>query len=392
MTTHPPLTILALASEFKGVPFLQECKRQGCRVIVLVTDAYKNEAWPHEYIDEFFNMPDVRTQPDVTYAVSYLARDRKIDRIVALDDYDVETAAALREHMRLPGMGDTAARLFRDKLAMRTHARQKGILVPEFTGIFNYDQLRDFMHRVPAPWMLKPRTLAGSDGIRKLHHSEELWPILDQLGDKKSTFLLEQFIPGDIYHVDALTWKGEVIFSLVSKYGLPPMSAFHGHQIFTTRVLPRDDQDAVALRPLNQQLVKAMGREYGPTHTEFIKAADGRFYFLETAARVAGGNIDRVIEAATGLVIWRETAKMELADCWGEEYHLPTDLKEEFGALIACPSKVPYANTEAYNDPEIFFRPQMAKFAGLIVGSPSYNRVTELLADYSARFTADFMG
>jgi hypothetical protein len=57
--------------------------------------------------------------PDIQHAISYLARSRKIDRIIPLDDYDVLTAAAIREHTRIPGMGQTTARRFRDKLAMR---------------------------------------------------------------------------------------------------------------------------------------------------------------------------------------------------------------------------------------------------------------------------------
>ena len=47
---------------------------------------------------------------------------QKLDRIVALDEFDMETAATLREHLRMPGMGLTTMRYFRDKLAMRMRA------------------------------------------------------------------------------------------------------------------------------------------------------------------------------------------------------------------------------------------------------------------------------
>ncbi|MCA9942135.1 MAG: hypothetical protein KC449_01575, partial [Anaerolineales bacterium] len=118
-----PITILAIASECKGIPYLLEAKAQGARVLLLVAEAAAhNPDWPMEAIAERFIMPDVSKQPDVTYAVSYLARTERIDRIVALDDYDVATAASLREHLRLPGMGETTARHFRDKLAMRVQA------------------------------------------------------------------------------------------------------------------------------------------------------------------------------------------------------------------------------------------------------------------------------
>ena len=86
-------------------------------------------------VDERFLMPDLSVQPDIQHAISYLARSRRIDRIIALDDYDVLTAAAVREHTRIPGMGVTTARRFRDKLAMRYQAQSKGLLVPEFVPV-----------------------------------------------------------------------------------------------------------------------------------------------------------------------------------------------------------------------------------------------------------------
>lgn len=91
-----------------------------------------------EFLDDIYYMPDLNKEwnmNDVTYAVSYLARSVKIDRIVALDDFDVEKAAKLREHLRVPGMGDTTARYFRDKLAMRIRAKEVGLNAPEFVHI-----------------------------------------------------------------------------------------------------------------------------------------------------------------------------------------------------------------------------------------------------------------
>ncbi|HSG15611.1 MAG TPA: ATPase, partial [Anaerolineae bacterium] len=137
MTVERTINVLCLASYFKGADFMIACKQQGCHVMLLTKERLADEDWPKDVIDERFLMPDISRQPDVTHAVSYLARERKIDRVVALDDFDVETAASLREHLRIPGMGDTTARYFRDKLAMRVQAKDKGILVPEFTAVIN---------------------------------------------------------------------------------------------------------------------------------------------------------------------------------------------------------------------------------------------------------------
>ncbi|HYP52337.1 MAG TPA: hypothetical protein VEQ42_02290, partial [Pyrinomonadaceae bacterium] len=293
------LTVLCLASYEKGQEFIRECKRLGCRVLLVTLDKLRDADWPRESVDEFFYMPENFGLDALVRGVSFVARTRAIDRIVPLDDFDVETAAHLREHLRLPGMGDTTARHFRDKLAMRIKARDHGILVPDFVHVLNHDAVRDYLARVPGPWVLKPRSEASAVGIKKVSRAEELWPLVEELGDRQSFYLLERFVAGDIFHIDAVVSEREVVFAASSKYGVPPMEVAHGGGVFMTRTIPRDSPDAQALEALNRDLLHALGLMRGVTHTEFIKGADGRFYFLETAARVGGANIAEVVEAAT---------------------------------------------------------------------------------------------
>ena len=390
-TAGPQFTLLALASEMKGLPFIEECKRQGCRVVLLMNEHLRSEPWPWPSIAEHSSMLDIRRQPDVTVAASRLASRSRIDQIVALDDYDVETAAELREHFRLPGMGASAARLFRDKLAMRVRAHECGVLEPRYTGVFNRDEVRAFLREVPAPWVLKPRTLAGSEGIRTLQDAAAVERTLDQLGDRRSNFLLEEHIRGAVYHVDALVWRGQVVFALASRYGAPPLTALQGRGVFSTRSLDYASAEAAALRALNERVVlEAMGRTHGPTHTEFICDEAGRFHFLETAARVAGGHIEKLVEAASGIVLWREAARMELALLRGEDYAVPAPAWA-YAGLIAAPSRSAYPDTAAYAEVEIYFRPRLREFVSLIVRSPLAARVDELLDVYAQRFRQDFM-
>src|SRR6202451_2495771 len=140
-----PLTVLVITSDEKGQSFIRACKQQGCRVLLLTVDKLRDADWPREAIDEFFYMPEELPAADLIRAVSYTARSQPIDRIVALDEFDLENAAALREHLRIPGMGLTTMRYFRDKLAMRGRAREAGIPVPDFIHVLNYDNLKGFM-------------------------------------------------------------------------------------------------------------------------------------------------------------------------------------------------------------------------------------------------------
>ncbi|MDT5261066.1 MAG: hypothetical protein QOC61_70 [Acidobacteriota bacterium] len=383
-----PLTVLCLVSFEKGQEFMRECKRQGCRVLVVTMEKLRDADWPRESVDEFFFMPEDFALDALTRAVSYIARTREIDRVVPLDDFDVETAAALREHLRLPGMGDTTARYFRDKLAMRVKARDHGVLVPEFVHALNHERVVEFACRVPLPWVLKPRAEASAVGIKKVSSAEELWPLLDELGDRQSFYLLEQFVPGDIFHVDSIVSNREVVFTAVSKYGKPPMEVAHGGGVFLTRNISRQSADAQSLELLNHELLRTLGIVRGVTHTEFIKGGDGRFYFLETAARVGGANIAEVIEAATGINLWREWARIEVAGEQGH-YEVPSG-REDYAGIVISLARQQWPDTSAYDDPEIVFRLNKRHHVGLLVASQDAARVDELLNSYARRFLEDF--
>jgi biotin carboxylase len=388
-----PITILCLASYYKGSEFLRECHRQGCRTLLLTSHSLKDEAWPRESIDEIFYMPDVQKEwklEDAILGVSYMARTEKLDRIVALDDFDVEKAATLREHLRVPGMGDTTARYFRDKLAMRAKARDEGLPVPEFIHVLNHAQLGEFMERVPPPWVLKPRSMAGSMGIKKIHSAEEFWSSLEVLGDKQSFYLLEQFVPGDIYHVDAIFYDNKMLFSIASRYGRPPMEVSQEGDIFTTRTLPLGSEEAKAPVELNEKTMRAFGMLRGVAHSEFIRGRDGQLYFLETSARVGGAHIVDLVETATGINLWAEWAKLEIAG--GKAPYKPPKPNKDSAGLLVSLAKQERPDTSAYNDPEIVWRMTEKKHhVGLIVKSADPKRVQELLDNYSQRMRQDFL-
>lgn len=391
MSQDQPITFVCLSSGYKGHDFMRQLKQLGARVFLIVDEEVANEDWPKDVFDEFFRMPDLSKQEEVLFGVSYLARSNRIDRIIALDDYDVGLAAHIREHLRLPGMGSTTARYFRDKLSMRMGAKAAGIPVPAFSPIFNYERLQNFLERVPPPWVVKPRFEAGAIGIKKVHSAGEAWQVINELGDQQSFYLIEQFLPGDVYHVDSIFSEREMAFVVAHQYARPPLSVSHDGGIFVTRTLPREEEEATTLRDLNRQLLKGLGMVRGVNHTEYIRShADGRFYFLETAARVGGAHIAETVEAATGLNLWREWAKLEIAHVLGERYQLPA-VRQEYAGVMICLARQEWPDMSAYRDPEVVWRVDKKYHAGLIVSSPYPGRVQELLNNYTQRFAQDFL-
>lgn len=386
----PTPTILCLASYYKGTRFLEECDRLGCHTILITEQKLAEEEWPRSAIDEFYVMPNLAQQPDITYAVSFLARTRSINCIVALDDYDVETAAALREHLRLPGMGISAAKLFRDKLAMRVAARQAGIRVPEFVHVLNHEQVADFMGRIRPPWVLKPRGEAGSMGIKKVYQASDVWSHVETLGDRQSYFLLEQFVAGNVYHVDSIVWDGEIVFAAAHRYGLPPMTVYQGGGVFVTSTLPHGSEEQQTLLAMNRAVINALGMKNGVTHAEYIRSQEGGdFYFLEIAARVGGAGIDMVVEQATGVNPWVEWAKLEVARLRGESYSPPA-ARQEYAGLMVSLSRQEWPDSSSFADEEVVWRMNKRHHIGFVVRSPDHNRVQQLIAEYVPRISADF--
>src|ERR1700685_1838062 len=381
-------TILCITTYEKGQEFMRECKRQGCRVFLLTAEKLRDADWPRASLDDTFYLPENLPVQDIVQAVSHLARTHKLERIVALDEFDMETAATLREHLRVPGMGLTTMRYFRDKLAMRMRALDRGVRVPDFVPVFHHADVRYYLEHVPGPWVLKPRQEASAIGIKKIHAAEELWPVLDQLGDKQSSFLLEKFVPGRVYHVDSVVSENEIVFANVSQYGKPPMNVAHGGVFTTYGVLRGSDAD-IGLRELNRDLIASLGLLRAVSHAEFIRAdADGEFYFLECAARVGGAYINEMVEAATGINLWREWARIEVAGGNGG-YQLPA-MREEYAGVILSLARQEEPDTSEYDDPEICFRIKRHHHAGLILRSSDPGRVEGLLESYSERFVRDF--
>jgi biotin carboxylase len=383
-------TILCITSFEKGQDFLRECAESGARTILVTVEKLRDADWPRDVLAHVYLLPSFDNLEHMTNAISFLARSERISRIVALDEFDMEVAAALREHLRVPGAGVTATRAVRDKLVMRELADAAGLVVPEFTGIVNHDVVRSYLDSTEGPWLLKPRTQASAIGIRKLHAPSELWPALDVLGDMQSHHLLERFIAGSVYHVDGIVAGGRMRIIEVHRYAQPPFDVMHEGGIFCSRTVQRGGEEEAALREETKRLVDAVGLRDGAVHAEFIRAADtGVYYFLEIAARVGGAHIADMVHASAGVNLWREWARLELSLASGETYRPPSLRRAHAGVLISL-ARQEWPDTSAYDDEEIVWRLRKLHHAGLIVAARDAARVQQLLDTYMQRFHDDF--
>lgn len=389
-----PLSFLCISTFFKGNEFLRACKAAGNVVFLLTDKKLEHKPWAREAIDEIFYVePDGQGYldlDDVAAGLAHLMRSRPVDRLVALDDFDVEKAAFLREVFRIPGMGQSTARHFRDKLAMRMRAAAAGLRQPNFSPLFSDEQINVFADAIEFPCVVKPRGEASAAGIKKVFSKDELWQVIHGLGDRRHQFLVEQFRPGDVFHVDSLSVNGKQVFCQSSQYLSTPMEVAHGGGIFRSVTVPYGSKEEKALCAFNQKLLKAFGMNYSASHSEFIRGADGELYFLETASRVGGANLAEMVEAATGINLWREWATIESAMARGEKYVLPP-VQQRYSGIVVSLARQQWPDNSGFADPEIWWRMTENEYhIGLILQANDRPRILSLLDEYALRIRVDF--
>ena len=176
-----PLNVVILATFFKGVDFMRELKSHGCRVFVVTKERFLEEDWPRDSIQELFALPN-DASPEIFFdLMRHISKENKIDRVVALEEFDVIPAALIREHLGLPGISSSNVSAFRDKFHMGLKATAAGITVPTFLPLVNRDEIAEFMRRVPPPWIVKPRADASAIGVRRIEKEEEVWQVVEEL-------------------------------------------------------------------------------------------------------------------------------------------------------------------------------------------------------------------
>lgn len=389
--------IICIASEFKGNEFLEEAQAAGWHVTLVTRDDLRDANWAWTSLNDVHFVPKEAREEEYLRAIVNLANARRIDHVVGLDEFDVLPAARAREYLQIfKGMSRSHALRFRDKLTMRSIASSNGVPCPEFVGVFNADQINEYLDTVPAPWIVKPRTEVSAFGIRKCNEKQEVWDVLTELDnrntwrDHPSKFHIERFIEGAVFHVDSVIKDGKVVACGVNGYGVTPFNVAHGGGVFSSATIEYGSKDRKELERLNKRLLKALNHRDGVAHAEFLKSdEDGKFYLVEVASRVGGAYIANVHEHACGFNLWREWGKLETAT-EDNPYKLPK-LREEYAGITLALAKDEKPDTSAYDDKEIVYRVDKPRHVGLIFRTKKLDRLNELVEKYRTRITEDFL-
>ncbi len=244
-----------------------------------------------------------------------IAAEQKIDTVIAIDEFAVYVAALAREALGLAGLNAAQARKFRDKIVMKEALRDSSVNVPT---VYSREALD--AGDAPFPLIVKPRSLAGSVGVSIVRDTHELRAktigpgVLHQgtgyVDMSESHRQVEQFIDGDIYHIDGIARDGVVVMSTLSRYLSTPLRYLSGHPLGSV-VVPMSKTSCWHIG-LTAEIVQRLGVPDGVFHLEIIKHAHGSPYFLEIGARPGGAQVKRAFAAMTEVDLLLSHIRLQL--------------------------------------------------------------------------------
>jgi hypothetical protein len=220
-----------------------------------------------------------------------LYRAKKVDVIIALSEFHLLSAARLRKAFSVPGPAIEQVERYRDKVKMKQALRECDIRVPSFQCCASYEEATRFARDVGYPLVLKPRDGAASQGVVKIEGPQHLRHVYDKGGLEQ--YELEEFIEGDLFHVDGFSDFQGRTFTLVSQYYNKPLDFNHGQPVGSYLIF--DEARTEKLSELCLKVLRCLKIDKMPFHMEAFLTASGEAVFLEIGARVGGADIPIVV-------------------------------------------------------------------------------------------------
>jgi len=248
-------------------------------------------------------------EPQAERLTELLHRPPRVQAVIPAVEYGVVGAAVLAHAWGLPGAGAAAARILRDKIAMRAAADAGGLAQPRWMIAGTARDVEEFRERHGGRCVLKPANRQASLGVRVLGRDDDAvdaWqhcihadePMLRARYALPGRYLVEQRLDGPEVSVEALVHSGRVGFTnITAKTVQPGISPVEMGHVVPAGLAPEAE---AALAACVQDLVRVTGFRCGVLHSEWILAQACRPHFIECAARLPGDSIDLLIDLAYG--------------------------------------------------------------------------------------------
>lgn len=232
------------------------------------------------------------------------------EAVFGQSEYDILTAARLSAALGVPGgYGLDLVERFKDKPAMKSAVGAAGLRVPRFLRLDDAPSAEAVVDALGGlPLVLKPRAAAGSQGVTVVHSADELRDALT--GVDPEAYECEEYVEGDIFHVDGVRRSGRLHFVTASQYVHTCLDYAHGRPLGSVLLDPGPERDE--LTTFADRCLRALGLRDGAFHLEAIRRPGGELVFLEVGLRPGGAQVPFLHVDLYGIDLFAEAFRAAL--------------------------------------------------------------------------------
>ncbi|BCL12758.1 ATP-grasp domain-containing protein [Micromonospora sagamiensis] len=238
------------------------------------------------------------------------ARLGSFSGVVGISEWDLLTAARLREALGLPGWNHEFTRRFRDKPYMKERVAAAGLRTPRFTELVPGTDptllAKDIVTSLGLPVIVKPRSGVASAGVRRVDTAEQLAEALTGLD--LAAHECEELIEGRVLHVDGVRRGGRFHFVSASAYVNTCFDFANGSPLGSVLLDPGPLRDRVT--DFAGRCLDALDLVDGPFHLELFHTPGDELVFLEVGLRPGGGPLPDLHRELFGIDLLAETFRL----------------------------------------------------------------------------------
>ncbi|HXV91730.1 MAG TPA: ATP-grasp domain-containing protein [Pseudonocardia sp.] len=240
--------------------------------------------------------------------------EHPFDGVLTFSESAVTAVAAVAEALGLPGIGLEAARASRNKLLMRRAHARGGAAHPRFAFATSVDEALAAAESFGYPVVVKPTLGAASNFVFRVDGPGELrdrfaqaWAGIDDmtwfrmeaegLDLGPQGLLVESFLDGDEYLIEALAWDDDVYLGSVVDRVTVEGNTFDDDVHHAPTALSA--ADLAAVHEVVRAGARAQGLRRSVLHAE-VRFHGGRPHLVEIAVRPGGGGLDHMARISAG--------------------------------------------------------------------------------------------
>lgn len=278
--------------------------------VFVMTKKDRAKEFPETAYNELFSF-DLNDDDYVLELAKQLHKKYPISYVLALSERNLLVAGKIRDYCNCAGMSYDEVLKYRNKCYMKKILYDNGIKVPIFSKITSNEIAQNLFKKYKKV-VIKPIFGMGSTNTYLIDSKEKLEIALNEIASKNSDYEIyeiEEFIEGDMYHLDSYIKNNQIQFCGIFKYLEKTID--YSASGYNASVMEDDQNIITLLNNFNQKVLNAFGLENGVAHHE-IFLNNNEVTFCEIAARPGGAGIVPAIEEVYSVNLFEASICMQL--------------------------------------------------------------------------------